>query len=280
MANFPHPVLGNRDDYNDSSFFKITIEKRERNPEGKEGFLILKNISYEIQNQKLEQLIEEKDIDVYCEITCKGISSYSKFLKLTKEPITFEIEQNRLRDKVEIIPKIIANKDIYDLVFEDTNDIFKKRKFQISKGDILAEGDILWFIHKPPFDEDISSENETIIKFISDPETDVLTYTATDDGITIILPEAIDTHYQYNKENRPAYVNMMYCVNVIQNILRDSLEGRLEDFDWKKTVQDDIKSFGLEKESEGQEFMELAQKIVLRAGSEASYISAAEDVGQ
>ena len=48
MANFPHPVLGNRDDYNDSSFFKITIEKRQRNPKGKEGFLILKNISYEL----------------------------------------------------------------------------------------------------------------------------------------------------------------------------------------------------------------------------------------
>ncbi len=280
MANFPHPVLGNRDDYNDSSFFKITIEKRQRNPKGKEGFLILKNISYELNNKKLEQLIEEKDIDVYCEITCKGISSFSKFLKLTKKPITFEIEQNKLRDKVEIIPKIIANKDIDDLVFEDTKDIFKNRKFQISKGDLIAEGDILWFIHKPPFDEDISSEYETIIKFISDPETDVLTYTATEEGITIILPEAIDTHYQFNKDNRPAYVNMMYCVNVIQNILRDSLEGRLEDFEWKKTVQNDIKSFGLEEESDGQEFLELAQKIVLRSGSEASYVSAAEEVGQ
>ncbi len=280
MANFPHPVLGNRDDYNDSSFLKITIEKRARNPKGKEGFLILKNISYEIQNQKLEQLIEEKDIDVFCEITCKGISSYSKFLRLSKEPITFEIEQNKLRDKVEIIPKIIANNDISDLVFEDTNDIFKKRKFQISKGDLLAEGDILWFIHKPPFDEDISSEYETIIKFIFDPDRDVSTYTTTDDGITIILPEAIDIHYQYNKENRPAYVNMMYCVNVIQNVLRDCLEGKLDDFVWKKTVKKDIASFGLELGADQQEFMELAQKIVLRSGSEASYISAAEDVGE
>ena len=280
MANFPHPVLGNRDDYNDSSFFKITIEKRERNPEGKEGFLVLKNISYEIKNKKLEQLIEEKDIDIFCEITCKGISSYSKFLRLTKEPLTFEIEQNKLRDKVEIIPKIIANKDINDLIFDDTNDIFKERKFQINKGDLLAEGDILWFIHKPPFDEDISSEYETIIKFLSDPDTGVLKYTTSDDGITIILPEKIYNHYNFNKENRPAYVNMMYCLNVIQNILRDSLKGRLQTFEWSKTVENDIKSFGLEEDSGGEEFMELAQKIVLRSGSEASYISAAKDVGE
>ena len=280
MANYPHPVLGNTDDYNDSSFFKLSIEKRERNPEGKEGILVLKNISYEIKNKKLEQLIEEKDIDIFCEITCKGISSYSKFLRLTKEPLTFEIEQNKLRDKVEIIPKIIANKDINDLIFDDTNDIFKDRKFQINEGDLLAEGDILWFIHKPPFDEDISSEYETIIKFLSDPDTDVLKYTTSDDGITIILPEKIYNHYNFNKENRPAYVNMMYCLNVIQNILRDSLKGRLQTFEWSKTVENDIKSFGLEEDSEGEEFMELAQKIILRSGSEASYISAAKDVGE
>ena len=280
MANYPHPVLGNTDDYNDSSFFKLSIEKRERNPEGKEGILVLKNISYEIKNKKLEQLIEEKDIDIFCEITCKGISSYSKFLRLTKEPLTFEIEQNKLRDKVEIIPKIIANKDINDLIFDDTNDIFKDRKFQINEGDLLAEGDILWFIHKPPFDEDISSEYETIIKFLSDPDTDVLKYTTSDDGITIILPEKIYNNNNFNKENRPAYVNMMYCLNVIQNILRDSLKGRLQTFEWSKTVENDIKSFGLEEDSEGEEFMELAQKIILRSGSEASYISAAKDVGE
>ena len=280
MANFPHPVLGNSDDYNDSSFFKLSIEKRVRNPKGKEGFLRLENISYKISNKKLEQLIEEEKINVFCEITCRGVASYSKFLKLTKNPVTFEIEQNKLRGKIEIIPKIISNNDTKDLIFEDTNKIFKNRKFQINKGDLLAQGDMLWFIHKPPFDEDISSENETIIKFLSDPDTDVLKYTTSNDGITIILPEKIYNHYNFNRENRPAYVNMMYCVNVIQNILRDSLRGRLQTFEWSKIVENDIKNFGLEEESEGEEFMELAQKIVLRSGSEASYVSAAKDVGE
>ena len=64
------------------SFFKLSIEKRARNPEGKEGFLILENISYEINNKKLEELIEEKKIDVFCEITCRGVASFSKFLIL------------------------------------------------------------------------------------------------------------------------------------------------------------------------------------------------------
>lgn len=280
MANYPHPVLGNTDDYNDSSFFKLSIEKRARNPEGKEGFLILENISYEINNKKLEELIEEKKIDVFCEITCRGVASFSKFLKLTKDPVTFEIEQNKLRGKIEIIPKILSNTDMKDLIFEDTNEIFKNRKFQINNGDLLAEGDILWFIHKPPFDEDITSENETIIKFLPDPDTDVLKYTTSNDGITIILPDKIYDHFLFNRQNRPAYINMMYCVNVIQNILRDSLKGRLQSFEWSKTVENDIKNFGLEEDSEGEEFMELAQKIVQRALSEATYISAAKEVGE
>ena len=280
MANYPHPVLGNADDYNDSSFFKLSIEKRVRNPEGKKGFLILENISYEIHNKKLEKLIEEKKIDVFCEITCRGVASFSRFLKLTKDSITFEIEQNKLRGKIEIIPKILSNTDINDLIFEDTNEIFKNRKFQINKGDLLAESDMLWFIHKPPFDEDITSENETIIKFQPDPDTDVLKYTTSNDGITIKLPEKIYDHYTFNSQNRPAYIQMMYCVNVIQNVLRDSLKGRLQSFDWKKTIENDIINFGLEEDSLGEEFMELAQKIVQRSVSEATYISAAKDVGE
>ena len=41
-----------------------------------------------------------------------------------------------------------------------------------------------------------------------------------------------------------------------------------------------LKNFGLEEDSEGEEFMELAQKIVQRALSEATYISAAKEVGE
>ena len=57
MANYPHPVLGNTDDT--IPLFKF-LWKRARNPEGKED-LILENISYEINNKKLEELIEEEN---------------------------------------------------------------------------------------------------------------------------------------------------------------------------------------------------------------------------
>ena len=278
MANYPHPILGNSDDYNSSSFFKLIPGTRERtdkkHPKG-EGWLLINDLKYEINNKSLESLIKEKSAKIFCEITCPGLSSFSRSVELI-EGAKFEVKQNELRGKVLLIPRIVATEDINDVVFKDTNSIFDGRKFQINVNDLLAQGDIKSFLHYPPFDEDMATEKESLIRF-GPIDEDYVSYGTDSNGITIRIPKKIWASYNRNKRGKPSYINTLYCVPIIQNILRDHLNNKISQ-DWKATIQKDVEKYELTEESDNKDLFDVSQKIIERAISNASYINAAKEI--
>src|SRR5690554_6098038 len=133
LANklYPYPILWNgNDDYIGSNFdinIKHIINKRS----------IVFKIEVILDDELLLKLINENVLSYSIIIEC-GSTCFRKFYKFKNNEYVIEIDGNKLNEKVELHPFIIANQNFEYKDNPNLNKVYEGIEFNIEKYNIMA----------------------------------------------------------------------------------------------------------------------------------------------
>lgn len=129
--SFPHPVLGLKDDVQDT--FEV-----EFNWECDRAFFYLRPI-FRLNNSTLEHMLKSNEAKYAVEVECANTFYRNTFYSDKTSP-QFNINAELLRNKVNLIFFIISNVNKEDYTITNSHPDYGETKFNISTGDVLAYG--------------------------------------------------------------------------------------------------------------------------------------------
>ena len=134
---FPYPVV-NRDIY--YSTFNKTIFKLNENIDFSEenNMLVIKNVSYYLNDSYLQSFVEKGFITIYCVVECSYTVFREKFV-ISVEPSTIKIDISNLKDTVVISAFGVASKNIEGFNAADFSKNYLGYEFSIEKNNILLK---------------------------------------------------------------------------------------------------------------------------------------------
>jgi len=186
MKKLPHQ------DYKDS-VFKLEFEQDKVDSN---GTIKLNSLQFTTNNNQFRNFVINGKVNVYLHLECSN-TLYRKLIKLSAEPINYEIDKNELSGKLYITSFAVANEDIKDYYDNDFADDYEDTHFDIDKYDIMAfdDGYSINVIHDVDKDDKISSIFVVVPKI--DDKNDGVDYSYESDRIIIKLPQL--TYNQYDR---------------------------------------------------------------------------------
>lgn len=183
---FPYPVVNRDISY---STFHKTVFKLNENIDFLEenNMLIIKDISYYLDDSYLQGLVEKGFITVYCVVECSYTVFRKKFV-IGMEPTTIKIDISNLKDTVVISAFGVASKDIKGFNTADFSENYLGYEFNIEKNNILLidDGYSIKIEYDDREDDKIASIFN-IIKIMKDTKT--INISSNNKKIFIDLPE-------------------------------------------------------------------------------------------
>lgn len=275
---FPYPLLRDKDnniDYKSTQFY-FDFDKYDNTPIVINGKLVLKNITFYMDNPELNELYECGAVKAICEVECSN-TVYRKFFEIKKEPKTEEIPISNFSNIVTISAYLVANKEIQGYISSDFVEEYEGYSFNINQYSVLAADDGIKF----RVDIDESNDNKmssifTIVK--KDDAEGIVTYNNESNKIVIYLNPEIYSIYDNLKGRNTCYDSIFFanlvipalsgCLRDIQIKLDDddSLDEICDDKQWFRSVMKRY-SYVKGKELETDEFrgvncFELAQMLM------------------
>lgn len=274
---FPYPLLRDKDnntDYKTTQFF-FDFERDNDTPIILNGKLVLKNISFTLDNPELKQLYDEGSLKAICEVECSN-TVYREFFEIFETAQTKEIPISNFSNIVTVSAYLVATKEIDGFVSSDFVDDFVGYSFHINPSNVLAADDGIKF----RVDIDESNDNKmssifTIVK--KDDAEGIVTYNNEPNKIVIYLnPQdysIYDTMKNHSMYNSIFFANLVIpalagCLQEIQAGFSegDSVDEICDDKQWFRSV---MKRFAYVKgkELESDDFytincFELAQLLM------------------
>ena len=239
------------------------------------GNLILKNISFYLDNPELKELYADGFVKAICEVECSN-TVYREFFEITESPQTKKIPITNFANIVTISAYLVATKEICAFISTDFVDDYEGYSFHINPSNVLAADDGIKF----RVDIDESNDNKmssifTIVK--KDDAEGIVTYNDEPNKIVIYLnPEdysIYDTMKNYSMYNSVFFANLVIpalagCLQEIQNGFSegDIIDEICDDKKWFKSVMKRY-AFVKGKELEAEDFsnincFELAQLLM------------------
>lgn len=237
--------------------------------------LILKNISFYLDNPELKELYADGFVKAICEVECSN-TVYREFFEITESPQTKKIPITNFANIVTISAYLVATKEICAFISTDFVDDYEGYSFHINPSNVLAADDGIKF----RVDIDESNDNKmssifTIVK--KDDAEGIVTYNDEPNKIVIYLnPEdysIYDTMKNYSMYNSVFFANLVIpalagCLQEIQNGFSegDIIDEICDDKKWFKSVMKRY-AFVKGKELEAEDFsnincFELAQLLM------------------
>lgn len=143
--SYPHPVLGNEDDFNPTSAFRVEFSY-----ELSRAAVAMKP-TFTLKNKALEELIKKGKASFLIEAQCRSNFYRSSFsTRELSEKIV--VPAKLLRERVSVEFFIVADGDIKGYEPSDCHPDYKGISFDIEKGDILAVGGYAAFSAEKAFD--------------------------------------------------------------------------------------------------------------------------------
>lgn len=260
MKNMPHQ------DYKDS-VFKLEFEQDKLDSNGKLKFY---SFQFTTNNNQFRNIVLKGEICVYAHLECSN-TLFRKLIKLSTEPIDFEIDKKELSGKLYITAFAVANDDIKDYYDTDFSEDYEDTHFDIDKYDILAfdDGYSIDVIHDVDKDDKISSIFVVVPKI--DDQNDGVDFTYESNKIIIKLPQL-----SYNQYDRLKYLERyqnlffsIFAIPVLTISLNELKKINFDDLDiqfkWFISVKNAYKKL-FNEELSGEIFEDLdclvfAQKI-------------------
>ena len=159
--NYPYPVIRSYvEDYKTTIFTgKLTVNLQP------DCYLI--RPEFEINNQSIAEYIEQGKLIYGLEILSPA--TWYRKLQTVTENKSIRLNPILVHERVELIPCIIANKDIKEFTNDDFEDEYRGIKFQIHAGDIIAIGEARSF--DALYQNDVIKNGSSIVSIGGDETT-------------------------------------------------------------------------------------------------------------
>ena len=278
QRNFPHPVLGITNDYNESSSFEIYFDNEQSGTKD-DGDLFYKDLKYKINNKTIEQLIKDRKAIALCEISCPA-TLYSRFIPITFDGILHTIKPQEVFGQIKLVGKIIAIDDLINFKFNDLNsNYYDNETFNIKTSDILAHSEELTHNYHPKYIEDTLIDDKTLFQYKkADRPRQRTKVELTSSSVDIILSHEDHASYKNLEHSGKLSLNSLIFLHpiltlLVQKALKDDLN-----FDWSDAVLQAIDEFNIEDDHpQIDAILDGVNKILKR--DNITYDEAAKEVG-
>ena len=233
--SYPYPMLRSESIDYKQDFLNVDLDLQ-TSENGYEA-----KIDISTSNKNINDLLE-KGFAIKGVIIKSSSTWYRKFFKLNTGENFIFISSKEVYGKVDILPCIVAIKNIEKFYSNDFSEEFKSIDIMINEGELLAVGDEYSF--DALLESDIFKNTSSIFEFIKG-EQKQLTYNLEEDKIIISLPEDIKNKYS-NLVNAMAspksILNNSLVFPVLVSVLYDMKENEdfWEDKKWFKTIMKTI----------------------------------------
>ena len=223
---FPYPLLRDKDSNTDykATQWCLAFEMDNETPMIVNGNLILKNISFYLDNPELKKLYDSGCVKAICEVECSN-TVYREFFEITELPQTKEISVTNFANIVTISAYLVATKEIKEFVSADFVDDYEGYSFHINPSNVLAADDGIKF--RVDIDENNDNKISSIFTIVKkDDAKGIVTYNSEPNKIVIYLnPEdyrIYDTMKNHSMYNSIFFANLVIpalagCLQEIQS---------------------------------------------------------------
>lgn len=229
-SELPYPVLSKDNDHYVNSTFDVEVEVKKIF-----GELVI-NANFLLENSGIESLIAEGKACYVLHIECPQ-TSYRVVKKSFTNRLTINIDENILRNKIDVHPLIVANDRIENYTNSNWNEFYSSLLITYEKGNILASSDAIELI----LHED-STETQNLPSIVTIRRVEKLEFMSVDLGmeqIIIELPQKVYNQYaQYGdtrlKETILTLVILPCLVDVFHILKEDT--SSFEDYHWYQVL--------------------------------------------
>lgn len=229
-SELPYPVLSKDNDHYINSSFDVEVEVKKVF-----GELVI-DANFLLNNSGLESLIAEEKACFVLHIECPQ-TSYRVVKKSFTNRLTINIDENILRNKIDVHPLIVANDRIENYTNSNWNEFYSSLLITYEKGNILASSDAIELI----LHED-STETQNLPSIVTIRRVEKLEFMSVDLGmeqIIIELPQKVYNQYaQYGdtrlKETILTLV-ILPCLIDVFHILKEDTSS-FEDYHWYQVL--------------------------------------------
>ena len=164
---FPYPLLRDKDSNTDykTTQFCFDFEMDNGIPMIVNGNLILKNISFYLDNPELKELYADGFVKAICEVECSN-TVYREFFEITESPQTKKIPITNFANIVTISAYLVATKEICAFISTDFVDDYEGYSFHINPSNVLAADDGIKF--RVDIDESNDNKMSSIFTIVGD----------------------------------------------------------------------------------------------------------------
>lgn len=229
-SELPYPVLSKDNDHYINSSFDVEVEVKKVF-----GELVI-DANFLLNNSGIESLIAEEKACFVLHIECPQ-TSYRVVKKSFTNRLTINIDENILRNKIDVHPLIVANDRIENYTNSNWNEFYSSLLITYEKGNILASSDAIELI----LHED-STETQNLPSIVTIRRVEKLEFMSVDLGmeqIIIELPQKVYNQYaQYGdtrlKETILTLV-ILPCLIDVFHILKEDTSS-FEDYHWYQVL--------------------------------------------
>ena len=257
--SFPHPVLGNGDDFPYGDF-SISCAKKVTDQS-----ILQVRFESSISEEEIATFFSEKKVALEAKLICSHtFFSHTSVLESLFETSYVNLPADAIRGEVEAICFLKAVEPIDNYSSRGSHPDFGDMTFNLEKGDILALSNTVRFLHEPVFIPDYPRFRRSF--FDVRPHEDGKRHIAAsyeDDNLVAFIPRRAYEDY-YSNINIERYSSTLYSIIVIPVLieaLRLRRNSRDDYFDhlWFEKLEAIIEKDNLQDEED--DFV-LAQKIM------------------
>lgn len=236
--NYPYPIIrSSAVDYRQSTF-DAEIKKEIT----KDGFKL--SIDYKINNPSIEAMINSNVLAYAIQIQC--VSTWYRDIVLSSScHQEIFIPSEKVHERVDLCPCIIAIDKINNFVNEDFTEEFDGISYDINKGEVIAIGERQKF--DALYKNDIIKKGDPIVHFVEDSSTPVMFCEWEYDVIRIHLPKDQKNKYDNIGIYEPWKVPVLNAIYVVPAIVQaisviyedvvENGQGSLSGYSWYKTLK-------------------------------------------
>lgn len=205
--NYPYPVLREyAEDYVNTVFTGELAVRLEP-----DGYVIYPK--FEIGNESIEKMIEDDELTYAIEVQC--VSTWFRKLYKVKKNEPIKLNPEKIHERVELIPCIIAASSIKGYTNNDFAEEYLNMSFELNPGEIVGIGERRVF--DALYQNDIIKNGSSIVSISGNNSIKEVTCNFNNSTIEIMLPMKQYSDYLECGYNKTKYkmLNAIYTIPVL-----------------------------------------------------------------
>ena len=216
--NYPHPVLGNLNDFESSNNFSLRVRYGARNGQ----FEFTCNITFDTFRTDYENLIQDRKIK-FCVLVHNSQTFFRQYYTGFEKEIRFDIPQDTIRGKLNLIAYMSSSESIKNFSPVGQNEIFYgESTYDIDEGSIIAVSNTITTFIEPYFKKQNKDDAKHIIKFVKS-KTLINTFEVRNWGEDQLIVEMPKTLYELWSTQITEQVKYIHHCAIYLPILTDAI---------------------------------------------------------